>query len=105
MTHLFALGVKIALVVGVCRNYNRHSLYNLDAITVKSLHLAWIVRHEPHLAYAEILENLRSFAIVAKIRRKSKRDIRLDGIEPLFLLAIGVKLVLKPDSAPFLTHV
>ena len=45
MAHLLALGVKIALVVGVRWYHNRHSLSNLDAIAIKPLHLAGIVRH------------------------------------------------------------
>ena len=105
MTHFFALGVEVALVMAVGGNDDRYALDDFEPVPFEPRDLARIVRHQTELTDPEIDQHLRTFSVVAKIRSKTERHVRLDRVEPLLLLLVRMQLVRQPDATPLLSHV
>ena len=65
VAHALFLGAKIALVVGIGRDFDGNVLNYFKTIGLKAHTLDGVVGDEAHLFHAEQVENLSSYAIVA----------------------------------------
>src|SRR4051794_39031993 len=59
----------------------RDALDDLEAEAGEACVLGRVVRHQPHLADAEVAEDLRADAVAAGVGREAELEIRLDGVE------------------------
>src|SRR5579862_89196 len=93
------------LVVRRRRRLQWNAAHDLEPVTFEPEYFLGVVRDQAHLAYAEIVENLRSDAVVALIDRQSKREIRFDGVRPAILKLVRAQLVSQPNAAAFLPKI
>ena len=65
-----------------------------------------VVREQPQLPHAEVVQDLGADAVVAVVGLEAQLDVRLDGVQPLLVLqAVGADLVDQADAAALLAHV
>ena len=80
---------------------HRHPLDDLEAVTLDAAVLRRVVRHQPHRGDAEVDEDLRADAVLARVGREAELEIRLDRVAALVLQRVRAQLVAEPDAAAF----
>ena len=61
-------------------------------------YLRRVVGHQPHRRDAEVDEDLRADAVLARVGREAELEVRLDGVAALVLQRVGAQLVAEPDA-------
>src|ERR1700694_4198053 len=102
MSKLVFLGLQVALVVRIGFDADRDALDDLQTESFESVNLLGVVRQQPDLSNAEVVDDLAADAVVAFVCRVAQSLIRLDGIEARVLEVVGVQLVEQPDTATLL---
>ena len=106
MAELFLLGRQVSQIVLVGRDLERDPLDDPHTVAFDCGTLTGVVGDQPHLANAQLRQDLGPDAVITLVRRKSEPVVRLDGIETLLVMnRVGAHLVLEADSSPFLPHV
>ena len=80
----------------------------LDDLQAKSLDpgdLLRVVREDADRRQPEVVEDLRADPVLAAVRGEAKLEVRLDGVEPVFLELVRLQLVQKADAPALLRHV
>src|SRR3954454_9295877 len=104
MPKLVALGIEIALALGDNRGDDRHLVDygQVIAIVNKCIGFLGVIRQQPYLREAEILEDLQADAVIAQIGSVAECEVGLHGIEPLVLEVVGADLFDQADASPLL---
>ena len=82
-----------------------NALDDLEAVAADRHVLGRVVRHQAHLADAEVAQDLAADAVVADVRREAELLVRRDGVVPLVLQLVRLELVDEPDAAALLEQV
>ena len=69
----------------VGRGLQRDPLDDLETVALEAAVLRRVVRHQPHRGDAEVDEDLRADAVLARIGREAELDVGLDGVAALVL--------------------
>ena len=85
MSHLELLGLEIPQVLRLFRNVNGNTLGNFQSVFAQFCDLFRIVGHEPQGSHAQMLQNLRTYAVIPEIRRKAQLDVCLYGVQTILL--------------------
>src|SRR5215469_3354403 len=93
MAKLLLLHPEIAGVVVMEIGDKRHATEQLQAVAFEAGDLARIVRDDPHLSDAQIVEDLRSDAVLAFVGRQPELEVRLDGVCTAILQLVCAQLV------------
>src|SRR5947207_2448507 len=96
VTHFDPFGLEILCVMRVRGATDRYLLVHLNAVTLESDHLLWIIRYEAKLAHPEIVENLRADAIIAQVAGEAEFGVRFDRIETFLLQLVSMNLSRQP---------
>src|SRR6266851_10097938 len=102
VSELVFLGLQVALVVGIGFDADRDALDDLQTESFESVDLLGVVRQQPDLPHAEVVDDLAADAVVPFVWRVAEGLVRLDGIEARVLEVVGVKLVEQADATTFL---
>ena len=105
--HLVSLGVQVVAPFGAigCDDGDLVDHFQVVAVVNERVGLLRIVRQEPDPGKAQVLEDLKADAIVARVGAVTQGRVRLDGIEPLVLEIIGADLLDQADPPPLLGQV
>ena len=77
----------------------RDPLDDLETVALEAAVLRGVVRHQPHRRDAEVDEDLRADAVLARVGREAELDVRLDGVAALVLQGVRAQLVAEADAA------
>src|SRR5262249_42214114 len=102
---LGALRRKVALVLRVGLDLDRHLLDDRQAEALHARGLARVVGEDADRAEAEVGEDLVADAPLPRVGRKAELEVRLDRVEALLLQLVRLQLVEEPDPATLLRHV
>ena len=80
---------------------HRHPLDDLEAVALDAAVLRRVVRHQPHRRDAEVDEDLRADAVLARVGREAELEVGLDGVAAFVLQRVRAQLVAEPDAAAF----
>ena len=107
MAHLVALGGEVADAVGLVAGDDRHLVDDLEAVAMihESVGLLGVVRQEPDLAQAEVLEDLEADAVIPLVGPEAQGEVRLDGVHPLILEVVRPDLLDQADPTPLLGQI
>src|SRR5579872_574924 len=105
VAELVALGLQIRSVELIAIHDQRDASSHLQPVSLKSHDLARIVRDDLHLSNAEIVEDLRTDAIVALVDGQAKPFVGFSRVGALVLQFVRAELVGEPDTAAFLVQV
>src|SRR5260370_31335653 len=83
----------------------RNPLNHLDACACELADLLGVIGEQADLFCAELLQNLRGEAVVARVRGKAEIFIGFDRVHPTVLELVGAKLVHQSDAAAFLRQI
>src|SRR5256885_951607 len=95
---LVPLGHEVATVLGVGRYLDRHLLHDRQAVALQPADLLRVVRQDPDRRQAQVGEDLVADPPVPCIGGEAELEVRLDGVEAVFLELIGLQLVEQTDS-------
>src|SRR5687767_1005205 len=87
--------IRDVLVVGL--DVQWHALHDRKTVAVESAVLGGIVGHEPHRRDAEVDQDLRADAVLARVGEEAELDVGLHGVAPFVLQAVRPHLVAEPD--------
>ena len=96
---LVLLGAQVRDVLVVRHRVQRHPLDDLEAVALDAAVLRGIVRHQPHGGDAEIDEDLRADAVLARVGREPELEVGLDRVAALVLERVRAQLVSEADAA------
>src|SRR5688572_522150 len=82
-----------------------NALDDLEPVSSDRDVLGRVVRHQTHLADAEVAEDLRADAVVADVGRESEFLVGRDGVVSFVLELVRLQLVDEPDAATLLQEV
>ena len=82
-----------------------HALDDLEPVAVDRDVLGRVVRHQAHLAHAEVAQDLAADAVVADVGREAELLVGRDGVVALVLQLVGLQLVDEADAAALLQEV
>jgi hypothetical protein len=104
MSQLLALGGKVPLVELVDRREDRHLVdhFQVEAAVDECVGLLRVIGEEANLTEAQVLEDLDADTILPRVGLVAKRQVGLDGVEPLILKLVGPDLLDEPDPAALL---
>src|SRR5262249_53576850 len=105
VAELLTFGCQIACVLRIRVDLDRHLLDDRQAVAVEAAELPGIVREDPDGREAEVGEDLVPDPPLARVRGKAELEVRLDGIEPIFLQLVRAELVEESDPTALLRHV
>lgn len=72
---------------------------------VESDNLARVVGHEANFSHTKIIQDLRTHAVVSKVRAEAELFVSLDRVETFLLKFVGFDFVAEPNASSFLPHV
>ena len=75
-----------------------NALHDLEPVAPDRDVLGGVVGHQPHLANAEVPEDLAPHPVVADVGRKTELLVRRDRVVPLVLELVRLELVEEADS-------
>ena len=101
VAELVLLGAQVRDVLGGRHGLHRHPLDDLEAVALDAAVLRRVVRHQPHRRDAEVDEDLRADAVLARVGREAELEVGLDGVAALVLQRVRAQLVAEPDAAAF----
>ena len=101
MSELVSLCAEIADIFFRRQGQQRHALgyFNPQAGEISQLY--GIVREQPHLANAEIVQHLHRDSVAASIGRQALMQVCFNRVAPRVLHLIGTQLVLQADASAF----
>src|SRR5690349_20059791 len=103
VAHLLLLGPQVRDVLTRRSHVQRDALRDLEAEPVEPAVLGRVVRHELHGRDAEVDQDLRTDAVLARVGREPELDVGLDGVATLVLQRVRPQLVPEPDAPPLVT--
>jgi hypothetical protein len=83
----------------------RETLRHAEPVVPKLSHLVRVVGHETHRPNAQFPEHPHGYAIVPLVLAKPKRNVGIDGIEPVLLQLVSADLVPQADPSTLLSEV
>jgi hypothetical protein len=105
VTELGALGAEI-LAVGLAREHlDGYALDDRQAVLPELPHLVGVVRHQAHLAHAQIEQDAGPGLVVPHVGGEPERVVRFDRVVAAVLQRVGPDLVEQADAAPLVEHV
>lgn len=105
MAHAEALRFQIFLVVWVGRQADRDLGDDFQSVSFEAHDFFRVIGEELDFADAEVVEDLRTHAVVAEVRAKTEFFVGFDGVETFFLQLVSVDFRGKTDAAAFLAEV
>jgi len=99
------LGAQIVDIVGRWVRLNRNLLDDFYAVNFEPIDFLRVVGENFNLLEAQVAKNLCAYAIIALVGRKAKLDIRIHGIESLFLQLIRMQFICQTDTPAFLPQI
>ena len=105
MAEFVSFRLQIAFVVWVGFGADGDLVDDLKAVSFQTDDLFRVVCQKANLANAEIMEDLRSHAIVPEIGRKPQFFVGLDRIETFLLKFVGLDFCWEANPTTFLTKV
>src|SRR5919201_3572354 len=96
---LLFLGLQVAGVVRIGIDLERHLLDDLEPDALDAMVFARIVGEDPHLANAEVVEDLGADAVVALVDRQPERLVRFNRVHAGVLQGVSPQLVAESDTA------
>ena len=85
MSHFELLGLEIPQILRLFRNVDGNTLRNGQSVLIQLCDLFRVVGHEPQRGHAQMLQDLRTYAVVPQIRRKAQPDVCLYSVQTIFL--------------------
>src|SRR5262245_6037643 len=105
MPKLVALCLEITAVLGRRLDLDRNLLDDGQAEALDPGQLLRIVGEDADRRQPEVGEDLVADPVLARVRRETELEVRLDGVEARLLQLVGLELVQEPDAAALLGHV
>mmetsp|Transcript_4917 Transcript_4917/g.21990 ORF Transcript_4917/g.21990 Transcript_4917/m.21990 type:complete len:547 (+) Transcript_4917:37-1677(+) len=102
VTHLLPLGLDVPLVVQGDRGEERDAADDRQAESLEAVVLGRVVGHEPDGPHAQVLKDLRSHAVLARIHGEAEILVRLHGVPALILQVVRAELVSEADATALL---
>src|SRR5262245_59120631 len=99
MSHPVPFGAQVPHVLVVYAHRHRLAAADLEAVAFEPGPLGWVVREQSHAAYAKVVEDLGTRAVVARVGRQPQVQVRVDGVASLVLQLVRLQLVHQPDAA------
>ena len=105
MAEAIFLGAQIVYIVGRWGRLKRNLLDDFYAVNFEPIDFLRIVGKYFNLLEAQVAKNLCAYAVIAFVWRKTKLDIRIHGIESLFLQLIRVKFICQANAPALLPQI
>src|SRR4051812_47205760 len=99
MAHARLLGAQVGDVLGVRDRLERDPLDDFEAEALEATVLGRVVGEEPHGGDAQVDEDLSADAVLPAVDGQAELEVGVDGVEALFLEAVGAQLVTDPDAS------
>ena len=88
MSELLALGSEVLQVLLVRADLQRHAFDDLEPVALETRALGRVVRHQPHLADAQVHQDLGADPEVPQVGREAEALVGLDRVEPLVVMLL-----------------
>ena len=105
MPEPLALGSQVVLVVRVRDRLDRELVRHGQPVPLEAMNLLRVVGEDADAGQAQVDQDLGTDAVVAQVGGQAELQVRVDGVEPLLLEAVGAQLVQEPDPAALLRQV
>ena len=105
VAHAVALGGEVEAVVDVGGYLYRHIFYNFQAVAFQTYALDGVVGNQTHFVYAQVVQDLCSYAIVAFVGFMAQMQVGVYGVHTLLLKLVGPDFVHQTDASALLQEV
>src|SRR5665213_1870288 len=103
VTHPLALRSQVVDIEGRRTALEGHALDDVESESLEAAVLHGVVGHEAHGGDAEIHEDLRARAVLARVDRQTLFEVRVHRVAAVFLEGVGANLVREAYAAAFLS--
>src|SRR5665213_2540145 len=102
VTHPFALRAQVVNVKRCRTAFEGNALNDVEAKALEAAVLDRVVGHEAHRRHAEMHQNLRAGAVLARVHRKTLLEVCVHRVTTVFLERVRANLVRESDASTFL---
>src|SRR5437764_5304322 len=95
VSKLIPLCFQVLLIEFMRFSFKRHSLHDVEAVTMETNNFLGVIRHQPDPADTEITEDLSAYAIIAEVGTETQFFVCLHRIEAFILELVGLQFVRK----------
>mmetsp|Transcript_10325 Transcript_10325/g.21915 ORF Transcript_10325/g.21915 Transcript_10325/m.21915 type:complete len:411 (-) Transcript_10325:76-1308(-) len=103
VAHPLLLCLEVGEVLRVGRDVRRDALDDAQTKPGESEKLFRVIRDETHVADAEVGEDLRACAVLARVNRQTEFSVGVHRVEAALLQGVGMDLGAQANAAPLLS--
>src|SRR5882757_7621611 len=103
VAHAVAFGFQVTQVLGVGVHGQGYPSDDAQPVALEAGALGRVVRQQPHRAHAQVVQDLRAGAVVARVGRQAELEVGVECVRAGVLQLIGLQLVQQADAPALVT--